>query len=63
MDEPEVQKIRAELERLMREQIDSLAKQTFLGISEEDLEHETERLKRIREVSADFLAALKKISP
>ena len=61
MDGSDVEKLRDELERLMREQIDSLAKQTFLGISEEDLEGERARLKRIREVSADFLAALKKI--
>jgi hypothetical protein len=63
MDGPDIEEIRRELERLMREQIDSLAKQTFLGSSPEELLQEKDRLKRIREVSADFLQALKKNSP
>jgi hypothetical protein len=60
MDGPSVEKLSAELERLMREQIESLARQTFLGISAEELQRERERLQRIREVSADFLEALKR---
>jgi hypothetical protein len=63
MDGSKNEKLRDELEQLMREQIESLQKQTFLGITEEELEHERERLKRIREVSAAFLAALKKTAP
>ena len=47
----------------MREHIDSMAKQTFLGISAEDLRLEKERMRRIREVSADFLEALKRLPP
>ena len=63
MDGPNVEELRDELERLMREHIDSMAKQTFLGISPEDLHQEKERMQRIREVSADFLEALKRLPP
>ncbi|MGA8505186.1 MAG: hypothetical protein WB762_06220 [Candidatus Sulfotelmatobacter sp.] len=63
MDRPGIKEIRDELERLMREQIESLQEQTFLGISEKDLQAEKERLRCIREVSAEFLEALKKIPP
>jgi hypothetical protein len=63
MDGPSLEKLSAELERLMREQIDSLARQTFLGITAEELRQEKERLQRIREASADFLEALKRIRP
>jgi hypothetical protein len=61
MDGRGIKEIRDELERLMREQIESLQEQTFLGIGEEDLQKEKERLRRIRELSAEFLEALKKI--
>jgi hypothetical protein len=63
MDGANVEELRDELERLMREHIDSMAKQTFLGISPEDLRQEKERMQRIREVSADFLEALKRLPP
>jgi hypothetical protein len=63
MDSPGPKELGDELERLMREQIESLTKQTFLGINPEDLSREKQRLERIREVSADYLAALKKIHP
>jgi len=63
MDGPSVEKLRDELERLMLEHIESMQKQTFLGISPEELLRERERMKRIREVSADFLEALKRIPP
>ncbi|MGA9508664.1 MAG: hypothetical protein WBV55_08475 [Candidatus Sulfotelmatobacter sp.] len=59
MDDPSVEKLSDELQRLMREQIESLAKQTFLGITPEELRQEKRRLQRIREVSADYLQALK----
>lgn len=49
-----------ELRRLMLEQIESLKKQTFGGLNKEELRQQEERLKRIREVSADFFAALKR---
>jgi len=44
----------------MGEQIESLRAQTFGGLNEEQFREQAERLKRIREVSADFLAALKR---
>lgn len=46
----------------MREHIESMRERTFLGIGPEDVQQEKQRLQRIREVSADFLEALKKIS-
>jgi hypothetical protein len=51
--------LRQELSRLMEEQVESLRTQTYLGIDPAELKKQEERLKRIREVSADFLAALK----
>jgi hypothetical protein len=60
MDRRSVEKLRNELERLMGEQIESLRAQTFGGLNEEQFREQAERLKRIREVSADFLAALKR---
>jgi hypothetical protein len=51
--------LREELNRLMEEQVESLQKQTFLGLDKEEARKQEKRLKRIREVSADFLAALK----
>jgi hypothetical protein len=54
-----LKEIRDELERLMLAQIASLKAQTFGGLSEQQLREQDERLKRIREVSADVLAALK----
>ena len=62
MDGPSIEKLRDELTRLMREHIENMQKRTFLGISPEDVQLEKERLQRIREVSADFLEALKRIS-
>jgi len=44
----------------MREQVESMRKETFGGLGEEERLQQKERLKRIREVSADFLAALKR---
>lgn len=52
--------LREELSRLLQEQIESLTKQTFLGPDDAELSRQEARLKRIREVSADFLAALKR---
>jgi hypothetical protein len=60
MDSRSVEELRNELERLMGEQIESLKAQTFGGLNEEQFREQAERLKRIREVSADFLAALKR---
>jgi len=63
MDGPSIEELRDELQRLMQEQIESLARQTFLGISPEEVRQEKKRLLRIREVSADFLEALKRMPP
>jgi hypothetical protein len=60
MDGRRVEEIRRELERLMREQLESLEAQTFGGLGEEELQQQKARLNRIREVSADFLAALRR---
>jgi hypothetical protein len=54
-----VEELRQELTKLMLEQIESLKTQTFDGSSEKNLREEEARLKRIREVSGDFIAAVK----
>ncbi|MGE5114608.1 MAG: hypothetical protein ACM3JB_27420 [Acidobacteriaceae bacterium] len=59
MERGDLKELRDELERLMLAQIESLRAQTFGGLSEEQLREQDARLKRIREVSADYLAALK----
>lgn len=55
-----MEELREELRKLMLEQIESLKTQTYCGLGEDELRKQDERLKRIREVSADFLALLKK---
>jgi hypothetical protein len=54
-----LQELRDELQQLMLEQVESLKKQTFGGLSAEDMRKQDERLKRIREVSAELMSALK----
>ena len=61
MDSRSPEELRDELSRLMLEQIESVDAETFLGKPDEEaLRQQEERLKRIREVSAAFLAALKR---
>jgi hypothetical protein len=60
MNGPSLEELRDELRRLMLEHIESLKEETFLGLSQEELRNQEERLERIREVSADLLAALKR---
>jgi hypothetical protein len=60
MDRRSLPKVCDELRRLMLEHIESLKTQTFVGLDEEGLRQQEELLKRIREVSAAFLAALKR---
>ena len=55
-----IQELREELNELMREQIASLKKETFGGLNSDEIRQQEERLKRIRELSADYLVALKK---
>jgi hypothetical protein len=52
--------ISEELNRLMLEQIESLKNEIFLRLTPEELRRQRERIQRIREVFADFLAALKR---
>jgi hypothetical protein len=61
MNETGLEELRRELGRLMQEHIESMQKQTFLGITQDELRQERERMQRIREVSADFLEALKRL--
>src|ERR1700747_723347 len=58
-----LKQVRDELQRLMLEQVESLKAQTFGGLTEEELRQQDERLNRIRELSADFLSALKNQTP
>ena len=55
-----LQELSNELNRLMLEHMESVKDETFVGLSEESLHRREDLLKRIREVSADFLAALKR---
>jgi hypothetical protein len=57
---PSAKELRDELSRLMAEQLQSLKKQVFGGLNKEELHEQELRLKRIREVSADYLATLKR---
>ena len=56
-----IDRLRAELDWLVQENIESIERQTFLGVSAAELGKHKERLERIREVSESFLAALKGI--
>jgi hypothetical protein len=51
--------LKQELQKLMREHLDSLRNREFLAPSREQLQNEEELLTRIREVSADYLVAMK----
>jgi hypothetical protein len=59
MDNHRVDELRDELGRLMQEQIESLEAQTYGFVTGEELLKQEERLKRIREVSADLIALMK----
>lgn len=60
MDGRGVEELRDALSRLMLEHVASLKGETFGGLAEEDVRKQEERLKRIREVAADYLAALRR---
>lgn len=55
-----VDELRQKLSRLMEEHVESLRKQTFLPADEEQREADEKRLKRIREISADYLVAVER---
>ena len=59
MDDHRVDQLRDELRRLMREQMESLEAQTYGFVKSEELARQEERLKRIRELFADWLELLK----
>ena len=56
-----IDRLRAELDWLVQENIESIERQTFLGVSAAELGKHKECLERIREVSGFLLAALKGI--
>ena len=58
-----IKEIRDELNRLMSEQTASLKQERFGGLSRDEIQQQEERLKRIRELSAEYLSALKKNLP
>ena len=60
MESSNAEELRDQLNRLLMEEIESLKKQTFGGLNEDELREQEARLKRIRELSADYLAALKR---
>jgi hypothetical protein len=53
-------KLRDELNLLLQEQIEYLKKETFGGLSDDEVRSQTDRLRRIRELSADYIAALRR---
>jgi hypothetical protein len=55
-----IMEIREELTRLMLEHAESLEKETFGGLSDEETYQQEQQIKRIREVSADYLSSLKR---
>lgn len=52
--------LKREMGNLMDERLESLRKQAFVPPDEKQIEADVNRLKRIREVSTDYLAALKR---
>lgn len=46
----------------MMKQIDILKRQAFVGLTQQELREQYELLKQIRETSADYVAALKRIT-
>ena len=63
MDDSSIERLRDELLRLFQENLERLEKQVFMGITPEEFRQQKEGLERIREVSAELLAALKRTPP
>jgi hypothetical protein len=56
-----IEDLHDELNRLMREHIDGLDVEVYTGrLTKEEYRTQADRLKRIHEVSADYIAALKR---
>lgn len=62
MTEPDIKRLQRELDRLMNEHIENLKEQAFVTPSEDQLRESEERLKRIREISAEYVALLTRVS-
>jgi hypothetical protein len=60
MTDRTAQELGEELERLMREHLEHLRNQTFTWVSEEEYQKEEVLLRRIREVCADYLIAIRR---
>ena len=60
MAERTARELAKELERLMNEHLDHIRKRTFGWVSEEEYRLQEARLRRIREVSSEYLSALKR---
>lgn len=62
MTEFDLKGLQQELDRLMNEHIESLKRQAFVMPSDEQLRQADERLKRIHEISAEYVALLTRVS-
>jgi hypothetical protein len=59
-----VDELKQELQKLMQEHVENLKKREFLAGTKEQLQNEEELLTRIREVSADYIVAMRRhLSP
>jgi len=56
LDDIRVARLREELGRLMKEQTESLEEQAFIPIGAEQMRDHEQRLRRIREISAELIA-------
>lgn len=63
MTDRTAKELREELNRLMKEQLEHIRNQTFTWLSQEEYRKEEARLERIREVSADYLNAVRRGLP
>ncbi len=55
-----IEELRRELSRLMEEHLESHKRQAFVGPDEKQIQADEKRLTQIREVSADYLAAMER---
>jgi hypothetical protein len=62
MGRPRAKELRNELSHLLDEQREILTKQTFEGVTRDELHDADERLNRIRELSADYLMELTELA-
>jgi hypothetical protein len=55
-----VDELKQELQKLMQEHVENLKKREFLAGTKEQLQNEEELLTRIRDVSADYIVAMRR---